>query len=69
MKMDLQNYYRGLREKIKNADDELFIAQLERKKEANIAFFYDFVVDEQGKLVYVFWADATSKKITVILVI
>jgi hypothetical protein len=46
MKMDLQNYYRGLREKIKNADDELFIAQLERKKEANIAFFYDFVVDE-----------------------
>jgi hypothetical protein len=60
MKRDLQNYYRGLREKIKNADAELFIAQLERKKEANIAFFYDFVVDEQGKLVYVFWADATS---------
>lgn len=62
MKRDLQNYYRGLRDKIKNADAELFVAQLERKKEANIAFFYDFVVDEQGKLVYIFWADATSRK-------
>jgi hypothetical protein len=61
-KRDLQNYYRGLREKIKNADAQLFIAQLERKKEANSAFFYDFVVDEDGKLVYVFWADATSRK-------
>jgi hypothetical protein len=35
MKRDLQNYYRGLREKIKNADAQLFVAQMERKKEAN----------------------------------
>jgi hypothetical protein len=32
------------------------------KKEANSAFFYDFVVDEHGKLLYIFWADATSRK-------
>jgi hypothetical protein len=38
-KRDLQNYYRGLREKIKDADAQLFVAQLERKKEANAAFF------------------------------
>jgi hypothetical protein len=62
MKRDLQNYYRGLREKIKNADAEIFVAQMERKKEANSAFFYDFVVDEHGKLLYIFWADATSRK-------
>jgi hypothetical protein len=62
MKRDIQNYYRGLREKIKNADAELFVAQMGRKKEANHAFFYDFVVDDQGKLVYIFWADATSRK-------
>jgi hypothetical protein len=62
MKRDLQNYYRGLRQRIKDADAELFVAQMERKKEANSAFFYDFVVDEQGKLVYIFWADATSRK-------
>jgi sensor domain CHASE-containing protein len=24
--------------------------------------FYDFAVDEEGKLVYIFWADATSRK-------
>jgi hypothetical protein len=38
-KRDLQNYYRGLREKIKDADAQLFVAQLERKKEVNSAFF------------------------------
>jgi hypothetical protein len=38
MKRDFQNYYRGLRDKIKNADTQLFVAQLERKKEVNSAF-------------------------------
>jgi hypothetical protein len=61
-KRDLQNYYRGLRNKIKDADAQLFVAQLERKEEVNSAFFYDFVVDAQGNLVYVLWADATSRK-------
>ncbi len=51
-----------LEKKIKNADAQMFIAQLERKKEANSGFFFDFVVDEEGKLLYVFWADATSRK-------
>jgi zinc finger SWIM domain-containing protein 3 len=35
---------------------------LERKKEANSAFFYDLVVDECEKLVYILWVDATSRK-------
>jgi hypothetical protein len=30
-------------------DAQLFVAQIERKKEANFGFFYDFVVDEHGK--------------------
>ena len=46
--MDLKNYYRDLRTKIKDADAQMFVAQLERKKEVNHAFFYDFMVDEQG---------------------
>jgi hypothetical protein len=62
IKQDLQNYYRRLKEKIKNADAQLFVAQMERKKDANSAFFYDFVVDDQGKLIYIFWPDATSRK-------
>jgi hypothetical protein len=48
MKRDFQNYYQGLRYKIKNAGAQLFIAPLERKKEVNSAFFYNFVVDEEG---------------------
>ncbi|BAF25223.1 Os09g0446400 [Oryza sativa Japonica Group] len=61
-KRDLQNYYRDLRTKIKDADAQIFVAQLERKKEVNPAFFYDFMVDEQGRLVRVFWADALCRK-------
>ena len=61
-KRDLQNYYRGLRLKIRDADAQMFVAQLGRKQEVNLAFFYDFVVSDEGKLVYVFWADATSRK-------
>ena len=59
---DLQNYYRDLRTKIKDVDAQMFVAQLERKKEVNSAFFYEFEVDEQGRLMRVFWADATSRK-------
>ena len=44
--MDLKNYYRDLRTKIKDADAQMFVAQLERKKEVNPAFFYEFMVDE-----------------------
>jgi hypothetical protein len=41
---------------------QLFFAQLDRKKEVNFGFFYDFVVDGKGKLLYIFWADATSRR-------
>uniref|UniRef100_A0A0E0F3Z3 MULE transposase domain-containing protein n=1 Tax=Oryza meridionalis TaxID=40149 RepID=A0A0E0F3Z3_9ORYZ len=59
---DLQNYYRDLRSKIKDADAQMFVGQLERKKEVNPAFFYEFMVDKQGRLVRVFWADAICRK-------
>jgi hypothetical protein len=37
--MDLKNYYRDLRSRIKDANAQMFVAQLERKKEVNSAFF------------------------------
>jgi len=58
----LQNYFSDLRTKIKDADAQMFVAQLERKKEVNPAFFYEFMVDEQRRLVRVFWADAICRK-------
>jgi zinc finger SWIM domain-containing protein 3 len=59
---DLKNYYRDLRSKIKDADAQMFVGQLERKKEVNPTFFYEFMVDKQGRLVRVFWADAICRK-------
>uniref|UniRef100_A0ACD6ABV5 Uncharacterized protein n=1 Tax=Avena sativa TaxID=4498 RepID=A0ACD6ABV5_AVESA len=61
-KSDLQNYYRDLRYKIRNADAQMFVAQLARKQEVNSAFFYDFEMSDEGNLMYVFWTDATSRK-------
>nr|XP_051195114.1 protein FAR1-RELATED SEQUENCE 5-like [Lolium perenne] len=61
-KRNFQNYYRDLRYKIRNADAQMFVAQLARKQEVNSAFFYDFEVSDEGNLKYVFWADATSRK-------
>jgi hypothetical protein len=58
----LQNYYRDLRSKIKDDDAQMFVGQLERKKEVNHAFFYDFMVDGEGRLIRVFWADAICRK-------
>jgi hypothetical protein len=37
-----------LEKKIKDTDAQMFVAQLERKKEVNPAFFYEFMLDEQG---------------------
>jgi hypothetical protein len=59
---DLQNYYRDLRIKIKDADAQMFVGQLARKQDVNPAFFYDFMVDDKGRLIRVFWADATCRK-------
>ena len=58
----MQRYYCNLRTKIKDADAQIFVAQLERKKEVNPAFFYVFMVDKKGRLVHVFWADALCRK-------
>jgi hypothetical protein len=35
---------------------------LSRKSLANPGFYFDYVVDDQGRLVHVFWADATCRK-------
>ena len=52
-KRDLQNYYQALSYKIRDADAQMFVAQLARKQEVNSTFFYDDVNDE-GKLMRVF---------------
>ncbi|XP_037447571.1 protein FAR1-RELATED SEQUENCE 5-like isoform X1 [Triticum dicoccoides] len=60
-KKDLQNFHRTLRCHIKSSDAQMFIDQLGRKNLANPGFYFDYVIDDKGRLVHVFWADATSR--------
>jgi hypothetical protein len=38
------------------------LATLPQKSELNHAIYYDYVVDDKGRLVHVFWADPTCRK-------
>jgi hypothetical protein len=61
-KRDLQNYYCEFKNKINDCDAQIFVDQLGRMKELNAAFFFDYDVDENGRLLHVFWADATARQ-------
>lgn len=61
-KRDLQNYHKQLRSCITSSDAQMFIDNLASKNELNPTFYYDYVVDEKGRLVHVFWADPTCRK-------
>ena len=60
-KKDLQNYYSDFRNKIKDADAQMFIDNLYTLKELDPNFFFEFEVND-GRLCRVFWADTTSRK-------
>ena len=62
MKMDLQNYHSSLRNLIKTRDAQMFVDTLAKKNSINSEFYFDYVVDEEGKLVHIFWADTTCRK-------
>ncbi|KAM3331442.1 hypothetical protein ACQJBY_027434 [Aegilops geniculata] len=40
----------------------MFVDQLARKHLANSGFYFDYVLDDKGRLIHVFWADATCRK-------
>lgn len=46
-KRDFQNYHRYLKCAINTSDAQMFIDNLARRKEANPAFFFDYMLDEQ----------------------
>jgi hypothetical protein len=62
MKRDLQNFHRSLRCHIKSSDAQMFVDQLGRKNLANPGFYFDYVIDDKGRLLHVFWADATCRQ-------
>jgi hypothetical protein len=54
-KKDLQNYYTDFRNKIKDADAQMFIDNLGMLKKLEPSFFFEYEVND-GQLVRVFWA-------------
>jgi hypothetical protein len=62
LKRELHNYHGALRVLIKSSDAQMFVDQLSRKSLANLGFYFDYVVDDHGRLVHVFWADSTCRK-------
>jgi hypothetical protein len=61
-KRDIQNYSRDLKELVKDSDAHIFLDNFRRKHEMNHSFYYDFEVDNEGRLKHVFWADGISRK-------
>ncbi|XP_057432341.1 protein FAR1-RELATED SEQUENCE 5-like [Lotus japonicus] len=61
-KRDLQNYCRDLKELVKDSDAHMFVDNFRRKHDMNHSFYYDYAVDDEGKLKYVFWADGLCRK-------
>lgn len=59
---DFQNYSRDLKELVKDSDAHMFIDNFRRKREMNHSFYYDYEVDNEGRLKYVFWADGICRK-------
>ncbi|KAF1881474.1 hypothetical protein Lal_00021452 [Lupinus albus] len=59
---DLQNYSRDLKALIKDSDAHVFIDNFRRKCEMDNSFYYDYEVDDVGRLKYVFWADGICRK-------
>lgn len=66
-KWDLKNYSRDLKDLIKHFDVHMFIDNFRRKQEMNSSFYYDYQVNYEGRLNYVFWAMVFVEKITVCL--
>jgi hypothetical protein len=60
-KKDLQNYYSDFRNKIKDADAQMFIENLRTLKDLDPNFFFEYEVKD-GRLFRVFWADTISRK-------
>ncbi|PUZ51039.1 hypothetical protein GQ55_6G134700 [Panicum hallii var. hallii] len=60
-KKDLQNYYSDFRNKIKDADAQMFIENLRTLKDLDPNFFFEYEVKD-GRLFRVFWADTISSK-------
>uniref|UniRef100_A0A453SZJ1 Uncharacterized protein n=2 Tax=Aegilops tauschii subsp. strangulata TaxID=200361 RepID=A0A453SZJ1_AEGTS len=61
-KHDFQNSHRDFKRAIKGADGQIIVDIMKRKQAANPAFYFDYQVDENDKLINIFWADSICRK-------
>ena len=59
---DFKNFHRDLKKFIKHSDGEMIIETLMNKKRLCSSFYFDFEVDEKGRISKLFWADPVSIK-------
>ncbi|XP_019189964.1 PREDICTED: protein FAR1-RELATED SEQUENCE 5-like [Ipomoea nil] len=60
--IDFCNFRRDLLAYIAEADAQMVIEDLFKRKEANPDFYFDFDIDEEAQLSRIFWADAESRR-------
>jgi len=60
--VDFKNFIRDSKSYVGDADGQMFIEMLIRKKQTCQSFFFDFQVDNKNRLCRVFWADPISRK-------
>ncbi|XP_074283994.1 protein FAR1-RELATED SEQUENCE 3-like [Silene latifolia] len=59
---DFKNFWRDVKQFIKGYDAQMMIENFIRKKVMYNSFYFDFDVDERGRLSRVIWADLISIK-------
>lgn len=61
-KHDFQNCHRDFEKAIKGADGQIIVDIMKSKQAANPAFYFDYQLDENDKLINIFWADSICRK-------
>jgi hypothetical protein len=59
---DFKNFHRDLKKFIKHSDGEMIIETFMNKKRLCSSFYFDFEVDQKGRICKLFWADPVSIK-------
>ncbi|XP_019180274.1 PREDICTED: protein FAR1-RELATED SEQUENCE 5-like [Ipomoea nil] len=60
--IDFCNFRRDLLAYIAEADAQMVIEEMFKRKEDNPHFYFDFDIDEEAQLTRLFWADAESRR-------
>ncbi|WCJ35318.1 hypothetical protein M5689_016582 [Euphorbia peplus] len=61
-KNDFKNFQRDMKAYIYDFDAQMFVDNFKNKQSTSSGFFFDFEVDEKGRLCRALWADALCRR-------